>query len=113
MTNTASIAPQFGKHYSANTGFVKEVKYKFNEEALVAELKAYIDGTYTKHYVGNDNIQAFELIVSAGHGLGFAIGDVIKYAARYGKKGGHNRDDLLKILHYTILALYVHDKEKA
>jgi hypothetical protein len=89
------------------------VPYKFNEAALLSELKAYIDGTYKKHYVGNDNIQAFELIVSAGHGTGFAIGDVIKYAARYGKKNGHNRDDLLKILHYTILALYVHDKEKA
>ena len=88
-----------------------QVKYKFNEKQLLSELQEYIDSTYTKHYVGEDNIQAFELIVSAGHGMGFAIGDIIKYASRYGKKNGRNRDDLLKLLHYTILALYVHDKE--
>jgi len=89
----------------------RNIKYKFNEENLLTELKAYIDGTYTSHYVGTDNIQAFELIAAAGHGVGFTIGDIIKYASRYGKKGGHNRADLLKILHYAILALYVHDKE--
>ena len=43
--------------------------------------------------------------------MGFTIGDIIKYASRYGKKDGRNRADLLKILHYSILALYVHDKE--
>jgi hypothetical protein len=36
----------------------------------------------------------------------------MKYAQRYGKKGGKNRKDLLKILHYTIIALFVHDKEE-
>lgn len=85
--------------------------YKFNEPQLIAELYQYITDTYTKHYVGPDNIQAFELIASAGHGVGFTIGDIIKYAARYGKKNGRNRQDLLKILHYGILALYIHDKE--
>lgn len=88
-----------------------QIEHKFNEKNLIAELGEYIDSTYTKHYVGQDNIQAFEMIVSAGHGMGFAIGDIIKYASRYGKKNGRNRDDLLKILHYSILALYVHDKE--
>lgn len=89
----------------------KNLKYKFNEDQLIAELKRYIDSTYNSHYVGPDNVQAFELIVSAGHGMGFTIGDIIKYASRYGKKDGRNRADLLKILHYSILALYVHDKE--
>lgn len=88
-----------------------KIYYKFNESDLLKELSEYIGGTYTKHYVGPDNIQAFELIASAGHGIGFTIGDIIKYAARYGKKNGRNRDDLLKILHYGILALYIHDKE--
>jgi len=88
-----------------------EANYKFNEPQLINELYQYIADTYTKHYVGPDNIQAFELIASAGHGVGFTIGDIIKYAARYGKKNGRNRQDLLKILHYGILALYIHDKE--
>jgi hypothetical protein len=96
---------------TVNTLDQRNIQYKFNEENLIAELKAYIDGTYTSHYVGTDNVQAFELIAAAGHGMGFTIGDIIKYASRYGKKGGRNRQDLLKILHYTILALYVHDKE--
>ena len=88
-----------------------EVRYKFNEKKLIAELQEYIDSTYSKHYVGEDNVQAFEIIASSGHGMGFTIGNDIKYASRYGKKNGRNRDDLMKILHYTILALYVHDKE--
>lgn len=87
------------------------VEYKFNENNLVKELKEYIDSTYTKHYVGPNNIQAFELIVSAGHGIGFTVGDIIKYAARYGKKDGNNRADIMKILHYGILLLYTHDKD--
>jgi hypothetical protein len=35
----------------------------------------------------------------------------MKYAQRYGKKGGKNRNDLLKILHYTIIALYINETE--
>lgn len=89
----------------------RNIQYKFKEDELVAELRRYIDSTYNSHYVGDDNIQAFELITAAGHGMGFTIGDIIKYASRYGKKDGRNRADLLKILHYAILALYVHDKE--
>lgn len=88
-----------------------KIEYKFDEQNLIKELKEYIDSTYTKHYVGPDNIQAFELIASAGHGIGFTVGDIIKYAARYGKKDGNNRADILKILHYGILLLYTHDKD--
>jgi hypothetical protein len=35
----------------------------------------------------------------------------MKYAKRYGNKEGKNRKDLLKILHYAIIMLYVHDTE--
>ena len=38
-----------------------EANYKFNEPELIDELYQYIADTYTKHYVGPDNIQAFEL----------------------------------------------------
>jgi len=51
------------------------------------------------------------LIFSAGHGIGFCAGDVLKYAARYGKKKGYNREDILKALHYALLLLYRHDIE--
>ena len=83
-------------------------KYKFNEDRLLAQLRMYIDKTYTQHYSQN-KIQATEFIIDAGHGVGFTIGNVIKYAQRYGKKDGFNRQDLLKVLHYAIIALHVHD----
>ena len=35
----------------------------------------------------------------------------MKYAQRFGKKDGKNRKDLLKILHYTMIALYNLDME--
>jgi hypothetical protein len=56
--------------------------------------------------------QATEFIIDAGHGEGFCIGNVLKYAQRYGKKGGKNRADLLKVLHYGLIQLYIHDMEK-
>jgi hypothetical protein len=34
------------------------------------------------------------------------LGTIVKYAMRYGKKEGKNKKDLLKIIHYTILALH-------
>ena len=49
--------------------------------------------------------QSTEFIFDSGHGEGFCIGNIIKYAQRYGKKQGKNTDDLLKILHYAIMLL--------
>lgn len=86
-----------------------EVTYSFNEQRLLEEIKKYIDSTYSGHYGGN--YQAMEIIEDSGHGMGFTLGNVIKYAKRYGKKDGFNRKDLLKMIHYSILALAVHDKE--
>jgi hypothetical protein len=72
------------------------------------ELKSYIDTTYNQHY-SRDKFQATEFIIDGGHGEGFCIGNVLKYAQRYGKKDGRNRKDLLKIIHYAIIMLHVHD----
>ena len=33
----------------------------------------------------------------------------MKYAQRYGKKNGYNRKDLMKIIHYAIIAMHNHD----
>ena len=46
---------------------------------------------------------------------GFCIGNILKYAQRYGKKGTREdarKDLLLKVIHYGIIALHNHDKEK-
>ena len=87
------------------------IDYKYNEDKTLEELSKYIDSTHDEHYSKN-KFQATEFIIDGGHGEGFCVGNIMKYAQRYGKKGGKNRKDLLKILHYTIIALFVHDKEE-
>jgi hypothetical protein len=47
------------------------------------------------------------MIIDSGYGEGFCIGNIMKYAMRYGKKDGKNKADLLKIIHYAMIALYV------
>ena len=85
-------------------------KYKFDEDVYVGELMEYITDTYGTHYSRN-NFQATEFIIDGGHGPGFCIGNILKYAQRYGKKGSAQdaRKDLMKVLHYAIIQLYVHD----
>ena len=39
------------------------------------------------------------VVIDAGHGEGFCIGNIMKYAQRYGRKAGKNRVDLMKIIH--------------
>ena len=86
------------------------INYKYNEDALLKDLKEYIDKTYNQHYSLN-KYQATEFIIDNGHGVGFTAGNVMKYVQRYGKKAGRNRQDLLKVLHYALMLLYVHDIE--
>ena len=87
------------------------MKYKYNEDTALKEIKAYIDSTYDEHY-SKDKFQATEFIIDGGHGEGFCIGNILKYAQRYGKKNGKDRNDLLKVIHYGIIALYVDKLEK-
>ncbi len=78
--------------------------YKFSEAEILFDIKAYIDDTYSLHYAQEPK-QATELIIENGHGEGFCIGNIIKYAQRYGKKEGHNKADLMKVIHYAIIQL--------
>ena len=84
---------------------------RFNEEEAIKLLSDYIDSTYGKHYSMN-KIQSTEFIFDSGHGDGFCLGNIIKYAQRFGKKEGRNLDDLLKILHYAIILLGVEIEDK-
>jgi len=88
------------------------MEYKFNERRYIVELKEYIDTTYGEHYA-SDKYQATDIIIDSGHGEGFTLGNIMKYAKRYGNKDGKNRKDLLKILHYGIIMLNVHDTENS
>ena len=86
----------------------EKINYKFSEDKVQEELSDYILNTYHQHYNKN-KFQATEFIIDGGHGEGFCIGNILKYAQRYGKKNGRDRIDLLKVLHYGIIALHVHN----
>ncbi len=89
------------------------VDYKFDEDLYLNELKEYIDDTYKGHYSQN-KFQTTEIIIERGRGTGFCMGNIDKYSNRYGKKGTRDdhRKDLMKILHFAILQLYIHDNNK-
>ena len=89
-----------------------KIEYKYDEDKILKELTGYIDKTYGEHYSKN-KYQATEFIIDSGHGSGFCVGNILKYAQRYGRKGTPEewRKDLLKVIHYAIIQLHVHDTE--
>ena len=83
---------------------------KYNEDALLAELRDYISRTYGQHYsAGNDSIQTLDLIEACVDAEAFCRSNILKYASRYDKKGTARRD-IVKILHYGLLLLHFNDK---
>lgn len=91
---------------------MSKIDYKYNEDEILREVTEYIDSTYSQHYAANQ-IEASEFIMDAGHGEGFFMGNILKYAQRYGKKGKKEdaRKDLMKVIHYAVMAIYNHDDE--
>jgi len=83
------------------------IKYKFNEDKILREIKNYVDSTYDQHYASG-KYQATDMIIDAGHGESFSIGNIMKYAMRCGKKD-EKKKELMKIVHYAIIALYIED----
>lgn len=96
--------------------------YKYHEGPNIHELHEYINKTYAKdyHYVGTSedldipNTQSFDVWhardpygAEATH-----ANTAIKYLMRYGKKGGYNRDDLLKAMHYILMLMFYNDLRK-
>ena len=85
------------------------MEYKFNEKNIVEQIQRYIDGTYERHYA-HGKYQATDMIIDSGHGEGFCMGNIMKYAMRWGKKEGTDKEeDLLKIIHYAIIAIHLGD----
>ena len=83
---------------------------KYNEDAILQELRDYITDTYRQHYsAGDDKIQTLDLIDACGDGEAFCRSNILKYASRYDKKGTARRD-IMKVLHYGVLLMYFNDK---
>lgn len=82
--------------------------FKYDEAENLDEVYKYLLSTYGEHYVGKNNVQIQDLVLAGkpDETLGFWRWNSVKYILRYGKKGGFNRKDLLKAIHYAILMLY-------
>ncbi len=85
---------------------MKSPNFKYNEDNLLDDVFEYVKSTYGQHYVGNKEIQTLDVWESMDIAEDMCLGTIVKYAMRYGKKDGKNKKDLLKIIHYAILALH-------
>jgi len=88
------------------------IDYKYNEDKAIRAIQDYVDSTYGQHYVGDGDVQTVDFWRSLGSLESTSRDTAIKYLARYGKKGGKNRKDLLKSMHYIILMMYALDLEE-
>jgi len=85
---------------------------EYNEQQTLDEFRGYLKKTYEGHYNSESKGgQVIDSIMDAGHGEGFCVGNIIKYASRYGKKDGKNVYDLYKVIHYTLLLKHIRDRE--
>jgi len=88
-----------------------EIQYKYKEDRIIADFKKYLDATYSEHYKTPDqdyieNLQCIDAWIALGDATPTFRNTALKYLWRYGKKNGNNKDDLMKVLHYTLFALY-------
>ena len=76
------------------------MSFKYNEDALLQELRDYITGTYGQHYsAGNDAIQTLDLIEACGDAEAFCRSNILKYASLRQERNctsGHYQDPALR-----------------
>ena len=84
---------------------------KYDEKKSLKEIEDYIQSTYGEHYVGKNEFQIQDLLHSIDIAVPFCQANAMKYLARYGKKKGQNRLDLLKAVHYIILLMFFSSNE--
>ena len=93
---------EYGRMYGSDPSF----KYNYSELSTLTEIKEYIESTYSEHYTNQNNeVQTLDVWKARGSMTDSCIDTTIKYLMRYGKKGGKNKKDLLKAIHYLVLAL--------
>ena len=96
----------FNMNFAPNKGDWKNVpavKYRYSEDKFLAEVKEYVANTYQGHYVGGGQYQTVDIWNTLGSASTTCRDTAIKYLMRYGKKGGNNKKDLLKAIHYITL----------
>ncbi len=80
--------------------------FKYSEEETLLEVAEYIKNTYKQHYVGPNDVQTIDVWASMGIAEQMCLGTAIKYPMRFGLKDGKNKKDILKAIHYLILAYH-------
>ena len=86
-----------------------DVNFRFHEDELLQKALDHISKSYSKHYgheVDGKNIQVVDLWEAMGTLMTTSRDTAIKYLVRFGKKKGHNPEDLYKAIHYITLMLY-------
>ena len=92
---------------------------KYKEKDILKEIEKYIVSTYEQHYSNEitydkgkqkytkteDNLQAMDIFRALNIDKDFCHANALKYLLRYGKKNGHNEQDLYKAMHYIVLLL--------
>jgi hypothetical protein len=84
----------------------KNISYKYAENHIIEDFQLYIDKTYNQHYQTENNVQCFDAWIALDDATPTFRNTALKYLWRYGKKNGNNKDDLMKVLHYTLMCLY-------
>jgi len=81
-------------------------EYKYKEPEILGEMQAYIDRTYGEHYK-KEKLECLDAWIARGTASSTCIDTAEKYLWRYGSKKGKNKDDLMKAMHYIMLAFYI------
>lgn len=81
--------------------------WNYMEDKIVDDFYDYLKSTYGQHYATEEkDLQCFDAWIAMGDATPTFRNTAIKYLWRYGKKGGNNKKDLLKAMHYVLLCLY-------
>jgi hypothetical protein len=80
--------------------------------AFLNDVNGYIHDTFQEHYSSDGGIQLVDFFHSNGDGMAYARTSAMRYLARYGKKDGYNKRDLLKAVH-CICLLYFFSKDES
>lgn len=84
---------------------ILDFDWQYGEGNALEEVVDYIKETYGSHYTNESNdIQTLDIYEARGTLADTSIDNAIKYLMRYGKKEGRNKYDLLKAIHYLLLA---------
>jgi len=90
-----------------------EFAWRYGEGSVLADLTAHMKSTYTSHYTEDDSqVQTLDVFAHRGSLGSTSIDNAIKYLMRYGKKEGKNEKDLIKAMHYLVVATAYERKVK-